>query len=351
MPTLRLEKETGELPAWRQAILWLLFFFICLGLGYPTLSRFDPGKGDGPLDPGAYAAMVTGAPLSSIQQDLGHRVLVPYLAKPVYWLVKNHLGTWSPAYFALLVVNSIFVASTAWMLGFLGRTISGDYTVALVASFVYMGNFVVPNLHLSGYVDSPVDFVLIGIAWSLIARRWWTLPLWIIPGALSKETFVPLALVFTLAWYAVEFRNGARSLSRLVWIGIMAVVGYAVLSFVMSHQPTPYSPLSFAHSRQMGSIADFLFLPGLMRCLRSHELLFGFAWLLPLGLPRLKRLPAAWTAAAISAALVALAMGAYDDALGNAVRPMFSCAGPLLSLSVAMFISGAPVRGAKNASA
>jgi hypothetical protein len=32
-------------------------------------------------------------------------------------------------------------------------------------------------------------------------------------------------------------------------------------------------------------------------------------------------------------------LGAYDDALGNAVRPIFSSVGPLLSLSVAIYLN------------
>ena len=28
----------------QKAILWLLFFLICLGLGYPPLNRYDPGN-------------------------------------------------------------------------------------------------------------------------------------------------------------------------------------------------------------------------------------------------------------------------------------------------------------------
>ena len=39
-----------------------------------------------------------------------------------------------------------------------------------------------------------------------------------------------------------------------------------------------------------------------------------------------------------SAALAALAMGAYDDALGNTVRPLFSTIGPLLSLSASILL-------------
>jgi hypothetical protein len=53
---------------------------------------------------------------------------------------------------------------------------------------------------------------------------------------------------------------------------------------------------------------------------------------------KLGRLPRTWVVASISAAIAALAMGAYDDALGNTVRPLFSALGPLLSLSVAILL-------------
>jgi len=35
-------------------------------------------------------------------------------------------------------------------------------------------------------------------------------------------------------------------------------------------------------------------------------------------------------------------MGAYDDALGNTTRAVFSAWGPLLSLSTALFLADAP---------
>jgi hypothetical protein len=51
------------------------------------------------------------------------------------------------------------------------------------------------------------------------------------------------------------------------------------------------------------------------------------------------RLPKTWVVGSTCAALAALAMGAYDDALGNAARAVFSASGPLLSLSVALFLA------------
>jgi len=339
-------KDDGNLmsiPWLQKGILWLLFFLICMGLGYPTLNRYDPGKVDSLFDPGAYAALVTGSPLLEEQRDLSHRVLVPYLAKPVYAVAKGHLGTWNPAYFSLLVVNSFFIASTAWLLVEIGHVLVGQYTVALLAAFVYLANFMVANRRLSGYVDSAIDFVLIAIVWSLLAERWWMLAVWGALGALAKETFIPLSVVFASAWYLTGANAGSRKFSRPAWVGLMAAVGFGVLILVMSHQSPPYSPLSFATSRQAESGSHFLYLSGLIRCLTSHEFVFTFAWLLPLGLPSLRMLPRTWKAGAFGAGLTALALGAYDDALGNAVRPMFSALGPLLSLSTAILLAGKKV--------
>ena len=328
-----------ESPRSKKGVLWLLFFLISMGLGYPTLNRYDPGKPDSLFDPGAYAALVTGSPLLEVQHDLSHRILIPYLARPVYAIAKGHLGTWNPAYFALLVANSFFVASTAWLLVEIGYGLVGSHLVSLLAAFVYLANFMVANEHLSGHVDSAIDFVLIAIVWSLLAERWWTLVFWGVLGALAKETFVPLAMVFATAWYLAGAKAGSRKFSRLAWIGLMSVVGFATLILVMSHQSPPYNPLSFAASRQEDSGSHYLYLSGLIGCLKSHEFIFTFAWLLPLGLPRLRTLPRTWIAAAVCAGLTALALGAYDDALGNAVRPMFSTLGPLLSLSTAVFLA------------
>ncbi len=320
----------------RSIVLWTLFFAICMSLGYPTLNRYDPRIIPGLSDSIGYYSLVTGEGHDA--GDESHRVLVPYLAKPIYWLAKTHIHTWNPAFFALEVVNSFFLASTAYLLVRLGYRIVGSYPAALIAGFLYLTDFAVANLNLSGFVDSGVNCLLMVVTWTLLSELWWLLPLWGILGALSKETFVPLAFVLTFTWWLVSIRRGALRISRLAWIGAMMVGGLMVLTFLMSRGSTPYSPLSFAASRWAKSGSSYFYLPGLYRCIVAHEFLFTFGWLLPLGLWRLRRLPKAWVTSSTCASIAALAMGAYDDALGNAARAVFSASGPILSLSVSLLL-------------
>jgi uncharacterized membrane protein len=327
--------------------LWLLFFLICLGLGYPTLNRYNPATVPGLYDAYGYASLVTGTNLAG---DEAHRILVPYLAKPIYWLVKGHLNSWDPVFFALLVVNSFFIATTAHLLVSMSYRLVGDYAVALLSALIYLTNFTVANFNLSGYVDSAVNCGIMLLAWALLTERWWLLPLWGVLGALAKETFIPLSAVFAFAWWLTTCKRGALRLSRLVWIGIMVAVGFASVYLVMSGVTPGITPMAFAASRQAPSAAGHLYMDGLMRCLMARETFFVFGWLLPLGIWRLGRLPRTWVVGSICAGLAALAMGAYDDALGNTVRPMFSALGPILSLSASIWLVeiGAPSRDIKH---
>src|SRR6266496_4783525 len=50
-----------KLPLQQVCILWLLFFLICLGLGYPTLKRYDPARAEGLTDAIVYRQMVLGS--------------------------------------------------------------------------------------------------------------------------------------------------------------------------------------------------------------------------------------------------------------------------------------------------
>lgn len=331
----------------QKILLWSLFFLICMGLGYPTLNRYNPESVPGLYDSVGYASLVTGANQAG---DEAHRVLVPYLAKPIYWLVKGHLHTWDPVFFALLAVNSFFIATTAYLLVVIGERIAGNYPVALVSGFLYLANFAVANFNLSGYVDSAVNCMMIAVAWALLTERWWLLPVWGALGALAKETFVPLAAVFAFAWWFVCWRRGALRLSRLALVGAMVAVGFVVLALVMWLVTPGATPMTFAVSRWEGTGAGYFYLSGLAGSLLARETFYVFGWLLPLGVWRLGRLPRPWVVASVSAALAALAMGAYDDAGGNTVRPLFSALGPLLSLSASLLLveAGIPANGEKK---
>jgi len=322
-------------PLGHRVMLWTLFFLICMGLGYPTLNRYDPRSAPGVTDSEGYYSIVLGGTDAG---DESHRVLVPYLAKPIYWLAYNHLHTWNPVFFALRVVNSFVIATSASPLVVVGYRIVGDYSAAMLGAFVYLADFAVANFNLSGMVDSAVNCLLMAIVWALLTERWWLLPVLGVIGALAKETFVPLAVVLAFSWWLTAFQRGASRISQLAWIAGTLLVGFVTLKFLMSMGPSPYSPISFAASRWAKSGSSFLYLSGLYRCLIAREFIYTFAWLIPLGIWRLGRLPRTWVMGSTCAALAALAMGTFDDAQGNATRAVFSAAGPFLSLSVALFL-------------
>ena len=93
---------------------------MCLGLGYPTLNRYDPRK----LlpDSASYAKLVTEGP-AAVPDYFRFRVLEPYLVRPFYALAQGHVGSWDPLLFGFLVVNSLFVASTAFLLSSGGHAV------------------------------------------------------------------------------------------------------------------------------------------------------------------------------------------------------------------------------------
>src|SRR5438132_12722493 len=84
-------------------LLWVLFFLICFGLGYPTLRYFDP-RTRGPNDSSIYyyeqvsGKSLPGGVLPNAVKHYRFRILVPLLAKPFYWLVNGRSGSWEPVF-------------------------------------------------------------------------------------------------------------------------------------------------------------------------------------------------------------------------------------------------------------
>src|SRR3984885_6015882 len=179
-------------PRSRLLLLFLIFFFICCGLGYPVLNRIDWRQGPGGLDDVViYAGLVTTAPKPDLNEHMQYRVLVPYLARPIYRMAKNHVGTWDPIMFGLLVVNSFFVALTVTLLVIVVQRQLGSYVVALGSALIYLLNFAVPNLRLAGMIDAGEAFFLMVVVWSLFREEGYrTLPIWAALGATEKESFV-----------------------------------------------------------------------------------------------------------------------------------------------------------------
>jgi hypothetical protein len=342
------EEPNSLIPPQRRALLWVLFFLICMGLGYPPLNRYDPGKLEGTSDVAEYRAIVAGRESPGAAGAMGvfdrlalsenyYRILVPYAARPFYWLVRGHVGSWDPALFSLLIANSIFTATTACLLVVIGLRLTLDTSTALLATTLFLLNFCIANLSLVGLVDSAEECFLMVIVWSLLSGRWFLLPLWGIFGALAKETFVPLSALFVFGWWISGVRRHRLQLPRLVWLAAMGVVSITTVTIAMSvivgGLVWPWQLAAYMRS----SVGFFA---GLRRCLVDHSLWFVFMWLLPLGLVRLRRLPRPWVLATAVAFCGALALGAYHNSLGNVARALFSVSGPILSLSAAIFLAG-----------
>jgi len=337
----------------RRVLLWVLFVLICMGLGYPALSRYDPTKLAGTSDAAVYRNMVVGRAPQPVSGTSGadarlaqwenySRVLVPYLARPFYWIAKGRVGTWDPALLGLLVANAIFTATTTGILVAIGYRLTRDGSTALLGATLYLLNFAVVNLSLAGLVDAGEGCFVMAVVWSLLMGRWFLLPLWGVAGALAKETFVPLGVMFAAGWWLSEVRRGRWQVSRLAWIGAAGVAGLITVTLVVSAVTGGWIwPWQFAG--YMSSGAGFF--AALRACLLNRTFAYVFIWLLPLGCWRLNRLPQSWVLGSAVAVCGAFALGAYHDAGDNAARPLFSIAGPLLSLSAAIFLSGSSGAG------
>jgi len=335
----------------RGAVLWLLFLLICLGLGYPTLNRYDPVKVVGTSDSGVYRDIVmggepartTGDALTRLQRAENYsRMLVPYVAKPFYWVARGRVGTWDAALAGLLMSNAIFVAITTCLLVSVGLRFGFTFSTVLLGGTIYLLNFSIANFDLAGLVDSGEGCMMMAVVWSLATDRWFLLPLWGIAGALAKETFASFSVLMAFAWWLSEVRPVRWRLSRLVWIGALAVAGFATVVGTMSIVAGGMIwPWQFAAYMR----ADAGFLRGLLGCCLDHTFWYIFGWLLPLAALRLTRLPRPWVWGSALTFLLALFMGAYNSALGNTSRALFNVAGPILSLSAAVFLVDLGAKG------
>jgi hypothetical protein len=326
-----------SVPRSRLLLLFLIFFFVCCGLGYPILNRIDWRQGPGGLDDVViYAGLVTAPPTADVNQHMQFRVLVPYLARPIYRMAKNHVGTWDPIMFGLLMVNSFFVALTVTLLLIVVHRQLGSYAVALGSALIYLLNFAVPNLRLAGMIDAGEAFFLMALVWSLFKEDYWMLPLWAVIGATAKESFVPFLMAFSFSWWLCSRRRLRRPSTAAIWMFISWIVGLgclAALQWRITH--VLRSPLRFALELHQNSA----YLGHFLSSLGDRNLWYIFFWLLPLSLLRLWRLPLNWRVATAATSATAFALDAYyGGSPGTIGRALFSIAGPLLCASVAILL-------------
>lgn len=329
--------RSTRVPRSRLGLLFVLFFFICCGLGYPILNRIDWRKAPGGLeDLQRYAEMVTSPPSGELDNHMQFRILVPYMARPIYRVANNHAGTWDPIMLSLLAVNSLFVAATVTVLLLVVERELGSYTTGLGAALVYLLNFAVPNLRLIGFIDAGEGFFLMLLVWSLIEERYWTLPLLGIAGATAKETFVPYLVVFSFTWWVSSRKQLSNPRRSAVWMVSSWIAAFASLTAVQWAITGVYrSPLRFGLELRGNSA----YLSHFVHSLADRNLWYIFFWLLPLSVLRLGYLPRSWKAATAVTSVTAFVLDAYyGGAPGTIGRTLFTIAGPLLTASVAILL-------------
>lgn len=316
---------------------WLLFFLICMGLGYPSLGRFNPVAAPGLTDTNSYAQMVRGEPVQRNRAEVfGSRILVPYAARLVYRLSGSHLGGWNPVFFSLLVVNAAFCATTALLIVLVGFHLTSDAAVSYLAATLYLLSFAIPNLQLAGLIDSSEAFCLMAVVWSLLKGHWRLLPFWGILGALAKEAFMPFSAVLVFVWWLVGERKGPRRFCLLGWASGMFFVSnltMIVMRLLLYHRLIWPWQIGAAMNSGTNLVV------ALAHCFSEPAFWYVFGWLIPLGIWRLKFFPKPWVIAAAAATAVALCFGAFSNAGGTIARSVFDIVGPLLSLSAALLLA------------
>ena len=318
------------------ALFLFLFFLISCGLGYPALKRYDPRRIDGLSDTALYYQLVVGNPRNLVRENMRGRLLVPFVAKPIYWVARNRLKSIDPALFGLLLANSFFCSLTATLLVSVGLRIVANQATALLGATLYLLSFAISNFYVAAMVDSSEACLMVALTWLLLSNRWRWLPLLGVVGAVAKETFLPLGAMFALGWLFMENERKIISWTKLGWVLIFALAdsfGLTVIYSILARQLVwPWQVAADVHTQ-----ANFAW--AFLKPFVTPGFWYFFAWLLPFGVWRLRALPRPWLAAAAMGTAAALLMSAWRDAGANAARPIFNVVGPMLSLSVAILIA------------
>lgn len=323
--------------------LFMLFGAICLGLGYHALNRYDPRVTGGVNDSKDYSALVDQPIPLNPTSHRPYRILIPYVAKPAYWLINGRTGTWDPVFTALLASTSLFTSvslvATVWLALKWGN--SGG--VALISALLLTLNYWVCNHYLVGMVDSAelCGLALIAVVLSMPVSKWY----WLVPifgvGALGKETLIIIGAAFVGAWTLWEVSANERRfrylIAAFVWSSIAVATGLGAISAVRwAASAQAISPLALAKSLESRSTLT----DSVIAAFFQPEFWYGIVWLVPLGLLGIRTVPKQWLYASLAAAAIALGLGIYHHAgAGNVARPMFSAMGPVLCVAAANFLT------------
>lgn len=318
-------------------LLWGLLFLTCLSLGYPTLNRYTPSQPQ-LSDSEYYAPLVEKGFSEEIDQFWRYRVLVPYVAKPFYWLGQGRIGTWNPVYFGLLIANSIFISLAALFLLFITELIVDNIKIGFITSLIFLTHFNTTNFYLSGLVDSAEVFLVVFTAWLLLSNRWFILPVVGVLAALTKATAIAFPVILSCGWYAWQWMEQGWRWKPVLIIACLVVVSFSTLSVLHSaFAPGIVWPWEIVAGKAAPVASDVI--SRLIGFATSRSVYYTFIWLLPLGLLGIRAMPKPWIAGSVLSFVVAALLAAMIPTGQNVSRPLFTAIGPILLVAAAVFLS------------
>jgi hypothetical protein len=317
-------------------LIWSVFFLIAVGFGYQGLTRYDPAQSSFIDDVVVYSEIVKNGTQGITTDHRSTRVLVPFLARPIYSIAKGNIGLWNPVQFSLLVVASFFCASLVVLMVGICKRLFNDERIGIVAGLILYANFSVPNLYLSGLVDAAEAFFLLCIVYVLLQNKWVYLPIIAVLGALSKETFLPVGSLIIGVWWAHEvYIDRELKLEKILHIVFFVLISSIVVIALKSYALEEITYL-WEFSESMRKDNNFS-IERILVAIRRFS--YAYIWLFPLSLIKIKLLPVPWLMSAFLSTILIFFMGWWIGASGAAIsRYIFNVLAPLLSISIAILI-------------
>jgi hypothetical protein len=318
----------------RLSATWLIFFAICLGLGYPTLKRYDPALEPGVQDSRYYARLMIDGP-SDVPAPWRYRGLLPVITRPIHSAVQGRTGSWDPRWVAFLLVNASLMAGAALAVFTLGWNAVRDPVVALVGSLLYLLNFSVSNFHLAGLVDSSEALLMPLLALALLAGRWGVVPLLIVAGTAAKESFLPLGVAFAVGWWLAQRQSHERRARAALWIASATILGGITVAVVQSLTDGAWV---LPWQIELGRESRPGLVEGLHGSITRIGMFYTFAWLAPLAIFGWRELPRELLGATAIAMAATIVLGGWAQIDTGLPRPLFNAGGPVLSIAAAVAV-------------
>ena len=288
--------------------LLIIFFLICLGLGYAVLNRFDPTSLVSMNDTAFYAAIVMNG-IDGVSADFPDRILVPYLAHLVFLIIPE-IGSWNMVNFALLIVNSFFTSISAMLILQMSYKITKRMEYSILSCMFFLLNFHVINFYLVSSIDSAYGFSLLLLIYSLYSQKFNYLPLLAILGCMIKEVFLPVGSGFILGWLFYEiYKYKNIEISKVIlFISFMAI---GVITILLSDLIINSGNNTFLYwneyTQNLSSQEIHLNFSEIF--IDIVKFFFTLGWILVLAIPSLKDLPANLVFSSFFACIITVILG------------------------------------------